>query len=106
MVVLSEPVEKHDRCVYEMGAESVSHEQRAALLSKVLGRTIKYEQQSIEDSYKAATGAGMPHAFVYTLLTYSRGEICRGTTPQLALILGRPLGTLEQWLKQNVKKLQ
>jgi hypothetical protein len=41
-------VEKHDRYVYEMG-EVLSNEQRAAIFTKVLGRTITYEQQSIED---------------------------------------------------------
>lgn len=106
VAVLSESIEKHDRNVYEMGAESLSNEQRAAIFSKVLGKPITYEQQSIEEFYKAYTGFGMSHSFVYTFIMYFSNDICKSTTPQLAIVLGRPVRTLEEWLTENVNKFQ
>jgi hypothetical protein len=89
-----------------MGGESLSHEQRAAIFSEVLGRSITYEQQSIEDFYKTYTAFGMPHSFVYNFLAYSSHDIRRNSTPQLAVIIGRPLRTLEEWLRENANKFQ
>ncbi len=106
VVILNEPIEKHDRNVYEMGGEPVSNEQRAAIFSKVLGKSITYEQQSIEDFYKTSTGFGMPHSFAYNMLTYSSHDICRNSTPQLAIIIGRPLRTLEEWVRENANNFQ
>ena len=106
VVILTESVEKHDRNVYEMGGENLSNEERAAVFSKVLGKPIIYEQQSIEDFYKASTGFGIPHSAVYSLIGYFQGDKTQTTTPQLAIILGRPLRTLEEWLKENAKAFQ
>ncbi|UJR29702.1 hypothetical protein I4U23_017250 [Adineta vaga] len=106
VAVLSESVEKHDRNVYELGADCLSNEQRAAVFSKVLGRSITYEQQSMEDFYKALTNHNMSHSFAYELTQYSMGDICQTPTPQIAIIIGRPLRTLEEWLKENAKAFQ
>jgi uncharacterized protein YbjT (DUF2867 family) len=106
VVVLTESIEKHDRNVYELGAETLTNEQRAAIFSKVLGKSITYEQQSIEDLYKAFTGFGMTHSMVYSLILFGLNDISRTTTPQVAIIIGRPLYTLEEWLRENVKKFQ
>ena len=51
VVILSESVEKHDRMVYKMGGDLITEEERTAIFTKVLGRSITYEQQSIEDFY-------------------------------------------------------
>jgi hypothetical protein len=106
IAVLSEPVEKHDRNVYELGADCLSHEQRAAVFSKVLGKSIQYEQQSMEDFYKANISHGMSHSFAYGLIQFGLIDICETTTPQAAIIIGRPLRTLEEWLKENAKAFQ
>jgi uncharacterized protein YbjT (DUF2867 family) len=106
VAILSESVEKHDRNVYEMGAETLTNEQRAAIFSKVLGKSITYEQQSNEDFYKTLTGFGMPHSLVYTFISYSMKDTYNTTTPQLAIIIGRPLRTLEEWLRENIKAFQ
>jgi hypothetical protein len=106
VVVLSEPVEKHDRNVYELGAECLTNEQRAAIFSKVLGKPITYKQESMEDFYKTHIGFGMSHSFVYGLTQCASVDICKTTTPQVAIIIGRPLRTLEEWLKENVKTFQ
>jgi uncharacterized protein YbjT (DUF2867 family) len=101
VVILSESVEKHDRNVYEMGGENLSNEQRAAIFSKVLDRPIVYEQQFIEEFYKAYTGFGMSHSVVYSLISYLMGDKTQTTTSQLAILIGRPLHTLEEWLREN-----
>ena len=106
VVVLSESVEKHDRNVYELGAEALSNEQRAAVFTKVLGKSITYEQQSLEDFYKTSTGLGMPHSFVYNFTLMASKDICDSTTPEISIIIGRPLHTLEEWLKENIKAFQ
>jgi hypothetical protein len=106
VAVLSEPVEKHDRNVYELGADCLSNEQRATVFSKVLGKSIKYEQQSMEHFYKAHISHGMSHSFAYGLTQFGLVDICKTTTPQVAIIIGRPLRTLEEWLKENAKAFQ
>ncbi|CAF1458288.1 unnamed protein product [Adineta steineri] len=105
-VVLSESVEKHDRNVYELGADKLTNEQRAAVFSKVLGKSIKYEQQSMEDFYKTCTGHGMPHSMVYNFAMVASKDICDNATPEISVIIGRPLRTLEDWLKENAKAFQ
>ncbi|CAF0849228.1 unnamed protein product [Adineta steineri] len=105
-VVLSESVEKHDRNVYELGGETLTEEQRAAVFSKVLGKSIKYEQQSMEDFYKASISHGLPHSFVYHFALMASKDICDNPTPEIALIIGRPLRTLKDWVNENVKAFQ
>jgi hypothetical protein len=99
-------VEKHDRNAYDLAADELSNEQRAAIFSKVLGKPIKYEQQSIEDCYKAYINLGMSHSLAYNLISFFLHDFCRTTTPQVAIIIGRPLRTLEQWLTENAGKFQ
>jgi hypothetical protein len=106
VVILTESIEKHDRNAYELGAERLSNEQRAAIFSKVLGKSITYEQQSIEDFYKAYISFGMPHSYAYNLVLFYLNDISTNTTPEVAIILGRPLRTFEEWLKENAKAFQ
>lgn len=102
MVVLSESVEKHDRIVYQMGSETLSNEQRAAVFSKVLGRTITYEQQSIKEFYTTLIGYGVPHSAVYDLVSIFTTDTKDAPTPQISLLLGRPLRSFEDWLIEHV----
>ena len=106
MVVLSESVEKHDRNVYELGAEALSQEERAAVFTRVLGKPIIYEQQSFDAFYKALTGHGMSHSIVYNFAMGASKDICDTTTPQISILIGRSLRTLEEWVKDNVKAFQ
>lgn len=89
-----------------MGAEILSNEERANIFSKVLGKSIVYEQQSIENIYKMYTQFGMPHALVYNFLSFSLNNISKAATPQLAIVLGRPLRSLEEWLRDNIEAFQ
>ncbi len=89
-------MEKHDRYVYETGAEVLSNQQRAAIFTKVLGRTITYEQQSIEDFYNTYSGFDMAHSFLYDFLSYRLISSSEIITPQLSVLIKRPLRTLEE----------
>ena len=106
IVVLTESIEKHDRNVYELGGETLSNEQRAAIFSKVLGKSITYEEQSIEQIYKTYTGFGMTHSFVYNFIIFTLHDISKTSTPEAAIILGRPLRTLEDWLTEKAQAFQ
>ena len=106
VVILTESIEKHDRMVYEMGAEMISNEERAKIFSKVLGRTITYEQQPIENLYKKYMQFGMSHGIVYNFISFSLNDISRAATPQVAIVLGRPLRSLEEWLQENIQAFQ
>lgn len=105
-MILTEPVEKHDRYVYEMGAEFLTNEQRATIFSKVLGRTITYEQQPLETYYKTLLDAGIHHTFIYDMISISMESSFGDVTPQLSLLINRPLRTFEEWLQENLKIFQ
>ena len=106
VAILSDPVEKHDRYVYEMGAQTLTNEERAKIFSRVLGRSITYEQQSIESFYQSHLGFGMAHSIVYDVLTYSFDSNHGNETPQLSVLLGRPVRKLEEWLGENIKAFE
>ncbi|CAF3363150.1 unnamed protein product [Rotaria socialis] len=106
VVVLSEPVEKHDRCIYEVGAKVFSNERRAEIFSKVLGTSIMYEQQTIEDFYKTNISSAMNHSLVYDLIKLAFNGEGKKATLQLAVILNRPLRTFEEWLQDNIQLFQ
>jgi hypothetical protein len=106
VAILSEPIEKHDRNVYALGADSLSNEQRAAIFSKVLGKSITYEQQPMEDFYKTCVSIGVPHSLAYTFASYPMKGKSIDPTPQAALLINRPLRTLEEWLRENAKAFQ
>ncbi|CAF1294475.1 unnamed protein product, partial [Adineta ricciae] len=71
-----------------------------------LGRTITYEQQSINDFYNESIKFGLPHALVYHFLSTVSDIQPKSVTPQLSIILGRPLHTLEEWIKENAAAFQ
>jgi uncharacterized protein YbjT (DUF2867 family) len=106
VAVLSESVEKHDRNVYDLAGEMLSSEKRAAIFSKVLSKAITYEQQSVEDLYKRCIGLGISHSMAYNFSSTVSSEKSDTTTPQAAIIIGRPLRTLQEWLTENVKAFQ
>lgn len=89
-----------------MGAEVLSNEQRAAIFSKVLGISITYEQQTIEDFYNTNLNLGMSHSFVYDLIKLACNGEGKKATPQLAIILNRSMHTLEEWLQDNIQSFQ
>ncbi|KAG2180687.1 hypothetical protein INT44_003694 [Umbelopsis vinacea] len=100
VLALTESIEHHNDCAYEMTSEALSGDERAQLLSKVLGKDIKYAQRSAVEEYKANRSVGMPHETAYAFVEYypqGQGHITRG----LPILLGREPESLEAWLEKN-----
>ena len=85
-----------------MGGQTLTNEQRAKIFSQVLGRPISYEQESVEHFYEAHIGFGMAHSIVYDFLSMSYDHNHGMETPQLSVLLGRPVRKLEDWLRENI----
>jgi uncharacterized protein YbjT (DUF2867 family) len=98
--VLTEPIDQHTDAVYEMTSESLSGDERAQILSKVLGKDIKYVVRSAVEEYKTLRGVGMPHLVAYGLVDYfSLGHVNVG----LPILLGRDTESFETYV-ENVKQ--
>ena len=89
-----------------MAAECLTNEERAAIFTKVLGRSIRYDQQSMDDFYNENIKFGLPHSLVYYFLSAVSNNKTVTATPQLCVVLGRPLRTLEEWLLDNTAAFQ
>lgn len=101
-MILSEPIEKHHFMIYEMGAQKLTNQERANIFSRLVGRTITYEQESIEAVYRKFIGFGVEHSFAYDLVSLALDDKICALTPQLCILLNRPLRTLEDWLKDHI----
>jgi len=98
--VFLDPVEKHAIMVYTAHPDIVSNEQRAIILSKVLGRKITYVQESVQDTYNKMINFKRPHVFAYTLIELQvLGYVL--ASPCMSVLLGRPVRTLEDWFTDN-----
>ncbi|KAI9288017.1 hypothetical protein BC943DRAFT_341980 [Umbelopsis sp. AD052] len=101
--VLTEPIEKHGDMVYSMTSVVLSGSERAQILSRVLGKEIKYIQNSIEEQYKAyMERAHFPHSVAYGFVDASESSF--KVNPALFIVLRRPPQTLEAWLELNKDK--
>ncbi|KAG2180742.1 hypothetical protein INT44_003749 [Umbelopsis vinacea] len=100
--VLTEPIEQHKDRVYEMTSESLSGDDRAQILSKVLGKDIKYVQRSAVEEYKSFTSHGIPHEIAYGFVDYfSLGHVNVG----LPILLGRDTESFETWVENNKQNI-
>ena len=83
------------------GPEALSQAERVMLLSEVLGRTIRFEEQT-PDEYRQAM-ADRPREVVETLLAMLGGQAAR--TPEVrhtvADVTGRPAFTYRQWVEHH-----
>ncbi|ORY99426.1 hypothetical protein BCR43DRAFT_489261 [Syncephalastrum racemosum] len=99
-IVAQEPVEKHGDAVYEMTSYLLSGAERARILSKALGREIKYQQVSSKDRYDALVNkAHMPHFMAYDLATMA--SLYTIPTAGLSILLGREPETYEEYIEAN-----
>ncbi|KAJ2960208.1 hypothetical protein NQZ79_g4415 [Umbelopsis isabellina] len=99
--VMTEPVEFHHEMVYDMTSVRINGSDRAAALSNVLGKEIKYIQVPFQEAYKNfMEHAQMPHRMAYAVVDGSAGmpfPVSRG----LSTVLHREPETLQQWLTLN-----
>jgi uncharacterized protein YbjT (DUF2867 family) len=101
--VLTESIEKHGDMVYHMTSEVLSGNDRAQILSRVLGKDIKYVQISVEEQYKAyIERAHFPHSLAYGFVDASEKDYTINSA--LSIVLHRPPQSLEAWLELNKDK--
>lgn len=99
--ILTEPLETHRDMVYDMTSARLSGNDRAAALSKALGKEIKYIQIPHQEAHKNfMEHAKMPHRMVYAILDGS-AAMPLPVTLGLPTILHREPETLEQWFTLN-----
>jgi uncharacterized protein YbjT (DUF2867 family) len=94
--VLTEPVEKHGDAVYEMTSQRLSGNERAEILSRVLGKEINYVEVTPKQEYENYKNhVNMPHVMAYSLVDYSPGGyVNRG----LNILLDREPETFDVWV--------
>jgi len=83
----------------------MNDEQHAAILSKVLGRTIKYRDLTVEENTKQIRALPMPLLLqddFIALATEKRESLAARMTSDLVDILGRPAITFEQYVRDNI----
>ncbi|KAJ2958030.1 hypothetical protein NQZ79_g6375 [Umbelopsis isabellina] len=98
--IMTEPVEKHVDMVYNLTSVSMSGNERAAAISRAIGKEIKYVQVPFEQQYKAMVEfAQMPHYLVFGLLAGNNDS--SSVNEGLPLLLNRPTETLEEWITAN-----
>ncbi|ORZ12437.1 hypothetical protein BCR42DRAFT_483707 [Absidia repens] len=97
--VLADPVEKHEFAVYELTSAMLSANERAQILSRVLQRSITFQQIPIVDYYRYMVDSlHLPHLIAYGLASDTHGG--QGyVTSGLPILLGRDPETLEEWLE-------
>jgi uncharacterized protein YbjT (DUF2867 family) len=86
------------------GPRAVDFDEVAALLTAALGRTIRYEPASVLGYARHLRGQGLPLAqvAVQTVLhTGLRRGDAEAVDPTLARLLGRPAGTIEQYVREH-----
>lgn len=86
------------------GPESLAAAGYAAILSKVLGKTVAFVDVPSEAARAGMLNSGMPAAYVDALLNLleamKRGDTA-GTTNDVERVLGRKPGTFEAWVWRN-----
>jgi uncharacterized protein YbjT (DUF2867 family) len=101
--VLTEPIEKHGDIVYDMTTEMISGNDRAEILSRVIGKDVKYVQIPVEQQYKVLTEiVQMPHSMAYALVDHGPGNY--DVNHALPIVLHRPVEKLEAWFEVNKAK--
>jgi len=96
-----------NRVVTLTTAKSVTYHQVASVFTEVLGRKIRYEQQSLEEVRQALLKSKQPEWHINILLQFNRAFLegkGDATNTTVEDILGRPATTLLQYLKREVEQ--
>jgi len=65
-----------------------------------------FVQLDRDEYYKMYTSHNIAHSLAYDLTSYGIYDGGQIETPQLSIIIGRPLTTLEQWINENVEQFK
>lgn len=106
--VLGEP--GHEGKVYELsGPAALGYDEMAAVLTRELGRPVRFVAISDEDYKKAAMGAGVPEAYAEALVNlnqnYRTGLFSR-VSPDVPRLLGRAATSFEQFARDHAEALR
>ncbi|NYI04508.1 NAD(P)H-binding protein [Allostreptomyces psammosilenae] len=85
------------------GPESLTHAEQVAVIGRVLGRPLRYQEVPPEAATRGMVRAGLPEPFVTALMArYARG-LGRPTPPtdDVAEVLGRPARRYAQWVADH-----
>jgi uncharacterized protein YbjT (DUF2867 family) len=101
-VLLDERRHAHDGRTYELtGPQSLTLHEIAEALSRLAGRTIRYEPEPLEQAYAARAGHGLDPAVLEGWATsyaaIAAGELAH-VSDDVARLVGRPARGFEAWL--------
>jgi len=98
--ILTESIEKHGTAVYDVYPDVLSYDEKAAILTKVLGKEVKYVQLEPQVYYDTMLSYGMTHSFVYEFINL-QNEDFNLATPQIEILLGKKPRTFENWVRDH-----
>jgi uncharacterized protein YbjT (DUF2867 family) len=102
--IAATPAAHRGKTYWPTGPESLSYADAAAMLSKVLGRTVTFLRLTFEEQKQAMTDAGVPghiaemNAQAVTLFAQGDSDWVTDDVPS---ILGRPARTFEQFVTDH-----
>ncbi|KAI8142129.1 hypothetical protein BJV82DRAFT_714207 [Fennellomyces sp. T-0311] len=98
--ILTDPISKHGDTAYELIGDIKTPSERAAILSIVLDRTIKYKQVSSQELYDYYIKMGSSHSIAFFMATYNK---IAPPTRGLSILLGREPETFQAWATRNIE---
>ena len=86
------------------GPEALDHDEVAAILSRVTGKTVRYQEITPEQMNQALLGAGLPAdyaAFLVMILGFLAQGYSAGVNDQVEKLIGRKPRRFEQYAQEN-----
>lgn len=92
----------HQGSAYNLtGAEAIDHYEIATILSRVLGRDVRYDAPSAEEYRQTMQASQVPESVIESMVALYDGIVARGwaatVTPDLARLLDRAPRSFEQY---------
>ena len=99
--VLLAPAEHEGRTYHLTGPEAITLEEAAGTMSRLLGRELTFQDETVDEAYASRAGYGAPgwqlDAWVSTYTAIAAGEMA-GVSGDVELLTGRPATSLEDLL--------
>ena len=100
-IILQDPIEKHRDAVYEMNGDVKTFQERAEVISRVLGKEIKYARLPPQQRYDyLTTKIHMEHIKAYDLILHPWSNETK-VSVGLPVLLGREPETFEGWFEKH-----
>ena len=99
--VLLAPAEHEGRTYHLTGPEAITLAEAAGTMSRLLGRELTFQDETVDEAYASRAGYGAPgwqlDAWVSTYTAIAAGEMA-GVSGDVELLTGRPATSLEDLL--------